>query len=43
VRERMALATTSPTGGEPRYLGRTHEGEYNRMAGVINELGIKAD
>ncbi len=43
VQARMALATTVPTGGEPRYLGRTHEAEYNRMAKVIADMGIKAD
>ena len=43
VQARMALATTVPTGGEPRYLGRTHAAEYDRMAKVIAENGIKAD
>jgi tripartite-type tricarboxylate transporter receptor subunit TctC len=43
VQARMALATTVPTGGEPRYLGRTHSAEYDRMAKVIADLGIKAD
>lgn len=40
---RMSLATTVPSGGEPRYLGRTHAAEYDRMAKVIADLGIKAD
>ena len=40
---RMSLATTVPSGGEPRYLGRTHAAEYDRMAKVITDLGIKAD
>ena len=43
VQARMSLATTVPTGGEPRYLGRTHAAEYDRMAKVITDLGIKAD
>ena len=43
VQARMALATTVPTGGEPRFLGRTHAAEYERMAKVIAENGIKAD
>jgi tripartite-type tricarboxylate transporter receptor subunit TctC len=43
VQARMSLATTVPTGGEPRFLGRTHAAEYNRMAKVITEMGIKAD
>jgi tripartite-type tricarboxylate transporter receptor subunit TctC len=43
VLARMSLATTVPTGGEPRYLGRTHSAEYDRMAKVIADLGIKAD
>lgn len=43
VQARMSLATTVPSGGEPRYLGRTHAAEYDRMAKVIAELGIKAD
>jgi tripartite-type tricarboxylate transporter receptor subunit TctC len=43
VQARMSLATTVPTGGEPRYLGRTHQADHERMAGVINDLGIKAD
>jgi tripartite-type tricarboxylate transporter receptor subunit TctC len=43
VQARMALATTVPTGGEPRYLGRTHAAEYDRMAKVIADIGIKAD
>lgn len=43
VQSRMSLATTVPSGGEPRYLGRTHAAEYDRMARVIAELGIKAD
>jgi tripartite-type tricarboxylate transporter receptor subunit TctC len=43
VQARMALATTVPTGGEPRYLGRTHEAEYNRMAKIIADMGIKAE
>ncbi|MFM7330125.1 MAG: Bug family tripartite tricarboxylate transporter substrate binding protein [Brachymonas sp.] len=43
VQARMALATTVPSGGEPRYLGRTHASEYDRMAKVIADLGIKAD
>lgn len=43
VQARMALATTVPTGGEARYLGRTHAAEYDRMARVIAENGIKAD
>jgi tripartite-type tricarboxylate transporter receptor subunit TctC len=42
VQARMSLATTVPTGGEPRYLGRTHSAEYDRMAKVIVDLGIKA-
>jgi tripartite-type tricarboxylate transporter receptor subunit TctC len=42
VQARMSLATTVPTGGEPRYLGRTHSAEYDRMAKVIAELDIKA-
>ncbi len=43
VQARMALATTVPTGGEPRYLGRTHEADYERLGKVITEMGIKAD
>jgi tripartite-type tricarboxylate transporter receptor subunit TctC len=43
VLARMSLATTVPTGGEPRYLGRTHSAEYDRMAKVINDLGIKSE
>ena len=43
VQARMALATTVPTGGEPRYLGRTHEADYDRLGKVITEMGIKAD
>jgi tripartite-type tricarboxylate transporter receptor subunit TctC len=43
VLARMNLATTVPTGGEPRYLGRTHSAEYDRMAKVINDLGIKSE
>jgi tripartite-type tricarboxylate transporter receptor subunit TctC len=43
VQARMSLATTVPTGGESRYLGRTHAAEYDRMAKVIAEMGIKAD
>jgi tripartite-type tricarboxylate transporter receptor subunit TctC len=43
VQARMSLATTVPTGGEPRYLGRTHAAEYDRMAKVIADVGIKAD
>jgi tripartite-type tricarboxylate transporter receptor subunit TctC len=43
VQARMSLATTVPTGGESRYLGRTHQADHDRMAVVINELGIKAD
>jgi tripartite-type tricarboxylate transporter receptor subunit TctC len=43
VQARMSLATTVPTGGEARYLGRTHAAEYDRMAKVITEMGIKAD
>jgi tripartite-type tricarboxylate transporter receptor subunit TctC len=43
VQARMSLATTVPTGGEPRYLGRTHQADHDRMAVVINDLGIKAD
>lgn len=43
VLARMNLATTVPSGGEPRYLGRTHSAEYDRMAKVIAQLGIKAD
>jgi tripartite-type tricarboxylate transporter receptor subunit TctC len=43
VQARMSLATTVPTGGEPRYLGRTHAAEYERMAKVIADNGIKAD
>ncbi len=43
VQARMALATTVPTGGEPRYLGRTHEADYDRLGKVIAEMGIKAD
>jgi tripartite-type tricarboxylate transporter receptor subunit TctC len=43
VQARMSLATTVPTGGEPRFLGRTHAAEYDRMAKVIAEIGIKAD
>jgi tripartite-type tricarboxylate transporter receptor subunit TctC len=43
VQARMSLATTVPTGGEPRYLGRTHAAEYDRMAKVIADMGIKAD
>jgi tripartite-type tricarboxylate transporter receptor subunit TctC len=42
VQTRFNLATTVPTGGEPRYLGRTHAAEYDRMAKVIADLGIKA-
>lgn len=42
VEVRMNLATTVATGGEPRYLGRTHAAEHDRMAKVIVELGIKA-
>jgi tripartite-type tricarboxylate transporter receptor subunit TctC len=42
VQARMNLATTVPTGGEPRYLGRTHSAEHDRMAKVIIDLGIKA-
>ncbi len=43
VLARMALATTVPTGGEPRYLGRTHETDNSRLGKVILEMGIKAD
>ncbi len=43
VLARMALATTVPTGGEPRYLGRTHEADNSRLGKVIIEMGIKAD
>jgi tripartite-type tricarboxylate transporter receptor subunit TctC len=43
VQARMALATTVPTGGEPRYMGRTHAAEYDRMAKVISDIGIKAE
>jgi tripartite-type tricarboxylate transporter receptor subunit TctC len=42
VQARMNLATTVPTGGEPRYLGRTHAAEHDRMAKVITDLAIKA-
>ena len=43
VLARMSLATTAPLGGEPRYLGRNHAAEHDRLAKVIAELGIKAD
>jgi tripartite-type tricarboxylate transporter receptor subunit TctC len=43
VQARMSLATTVPTGGEPRYLGRTHEADNSRLGQVITEMGIKAD
>jgi tripartite-type tricarboxylate transporter receptor subunit TctC len=43
VQARMALATTVPTGGEPRYLGRTHQADHDRLGQVITEMGIKAD
>jgi tripartite-type tricarboxylate transporter receptor subunit TctC len=43
VQARMSLATTVPTGGEARYLGRTHAAEHARMARVIAEMGIKAE
>jgi tripartite-type tricarboxylate transporter receptor subunit TctC len=43
VQARMTLATTVPLGGEPRYLGRTHAADYDRLGKVITELGIKAD
>ncbi len=43
VQARMNLATTVPTGGESRFLGRTHAAEYDRMGKVIADLGIKAD
>lgn len=43
VQARMSLATTVPTGGEPRFMGRTHAAEYDRMAKVIADMGIKAE
>lgn len=42
VQSRMSLATTTISGGEPRFLGRTHAAEHERMIKAVADLGIKA-